>query len=75
MLIDALGGVSLHPSERFSGRTAIQTPFDEYNVGANLPQALPLPPLPTLHSVLLLTLHHYACSYHSMERPSAGDAL
>lgn len=43
MLIDALGGVSLHPSEVFSGRTAIQTPFDEYNVGANLPQVSPLP--------------------------------
>ena len=43
MLIDALGGMSLHPSEVFSGRNAIQTSFDEYNVGANLPQVPPLP--------------------------------
>ncbi len=39
--MDAMGGVSLHPSEKFSGRGAIQTPFDEYNVGANLPQVAP----------------------------------
>ena len=43
VLIDALGGVSLHPSEVFSGRNAIQTSFDEYNVGANLPQVQALP--------------------------------
>ena len=41
VLMNALGGVSLHPSEKFSGRDAIQTPFDEYNVGANLPQVEP----------------------------------
>lgn len=41
MLINDLGGISLHPSEKFSGRAAIQTPFDEYNVGANLPQVSP----------------------------------
>ena len=31
--------ISLHPSEKFSARDAIQTPYAEYNVGANLPQA------------------------------------
>ena len=38
--MDSMGGnIMLHPSERFSGREAIQTPYAEYNVGANLPQA------------------------------------
>lgn len=37
--MDSMGEVSLHPSERFSARDAIQTPYAEYNVGANLPQA------------------------------------
>ncbi|KAK9806400.1 hypothetical protein WJX73_002265 [Symbiochloris irregularis] len=30
--------ITLHPSERFSGRDAIQTPYAEYDVGSNLPQ-------------------------------------
>ena len=34
----AASHVSLHPSEVFSGRAAIQTPYAEYNVGADLPQ-------------------------------------
>ena len=34
----AAAHVSLHPSEVFSGRSAIQTPYAEYNVGADLPQ-------------------------------------
>ena len=34
------GDIAVHPSEQFSGRAAIQTPFDEYDVGANLPQVL-----------------------------------
>ena len=37
--MESMGNIALHPSERFSGRDAIQTPYAEYNVGANLPQA------------------------------------
>lgn len=37
--MSSLGDISLHPSERFSGRDAIQTPYAEYNVGADLPKA------------------------------------
>ena len=37
--MDSMGGdITLHPSERFSGRDAIQTPYAEYDVGSNLPQ-------------------------------------
>lgn len=39
MLLDELNRVTLHASETFSGRSAIQTPFEEFRVGANLPQA------------------------------------
>ena len=37
--MSSLGDIVLHPSERFSGRDAIQTPYAEYNVGADLPKA------------------------------------
>ena len=36
--MDAMGDIMLHPSERFSGRGAIQTPYAEYDVGKDLPQ-------------------------------------
>ncbi len=38
VLLDELNRVTLHASETFSARHAIQTPFDEFRVGANLPQ-------------------------------------
>jgi hypothetical protein len=39
VLLDELNRVTLHASETFSARNAIQTPFEEFRVGANLPQA------------------------------------